>query len=52
MPVYKLINYKEKSINEIAKKSKKSISEVSYILTVLEMEGAIKKLPGNNFIKN
>ena len=48
---YNLIGTEAISANEISKKTNKSISEINTILTMLELEGAIKSLPGNLFIR-
>ena len=47
--VYLLLLQKELSINEICKATSKDISSVSSILTILELEGHIKSLPGKMF---
>lgn len=39
------------SSNQISKLTNKSISEVNTTLTMLELEGFIKSLPGNYFCK-
>lgn len=44
--VYKIIKYGVKEVSEIAKKSNKSISEITNILLMLELDGAIKKIAG------
>lgn len=46
--IYNILN-KEMNINEIVKKLKLDIKEVSYKLTMLELEDKIVSLPGNNF---
>lgn len=51
LPVYKFINKKPINIDELCKKTKLNISSVSYMLTMLELEGLIKQLPGKNFIR-
>lgn len=48
---YKLIGTEAISANEISKKIKKNISEVNTILTMLELEGLIKSMPGNSFVR-
>lgn len=48
---YKLIQKNPISGNQISKLTNKSISEVNTILTMLEIEGFIKSLPGNYFCK-
>ncbi len=44
--VYILIKNGIKEVNEIAKKSNKSISEITNILLMLELDGVIKKIAG------
>lgn len=51
MPIYKILSDIPTNINDICKKTKINISEVNYILTMLELEEHIKQLPGKNFIK-
>lgn len=50
--IYKCINEVPRSINEISRLSNKTISEVNEALFMLEMEGLIKSLPGNEYIVN
>ena len=51
-PIYNLLLNKESlHINEIAKKVKQPLSQVSYLLTMMELEGYIQALPGNMFSK-
>lgn len=50
--IYRYINEVPRSVNEISKLSNKSISEVNEALFMLEMEGVIKSLPGNEYIIN
>lgn len=51
-PIYKLLLNKDSiHINEIAKKVKQPLSQVSYLLTMMELEGYIQALPGNMFCK-
>lgn len=47
--VYEQLSYEKIHINEICKKTDTDISEVSGILTILELEGHIKQLPGKMF---
>lgn len=49
--VYDILTDKPAHINEISKKAKLSIPETSQILIMLEIEGLIKSLPNNEFIK-
>ncbi len=44
--IYNLLQENAMSINEISKKTNKSIQEVMVQLTMLEMDGYIKELPG------
>lgn len=48
---YRMITNNPISSNQISKLTNKSISEVNTILTMLELEGFIKSLPGNYFCK-
>ena len=48
---YNMIEKNPISSNQISKLTNKSISEVNTILTMLELEGLIKSLPGNYFCK-
>lgn len=47
--IYEAISTNPINADEIAKKVKKSISEVNTILTMLELEGFIESTPGNHF---
>lgn len=47
--VYEKIQTKAINASEISKLTQKSISEINTILTMLELEGFIENLPGNNF---
>ena len=49
-PVYKHIEGKPINIDELCKKTKMDVSKVNYILTMLELEGYIKQLPGKLFL--
>lgn len=49
--VYKIINNKPQNINEIARKSNLSISEVNYKTMMLQLEDLIVQLPGQRFIR-
>ena len=48
---YERIGKNPISSNQISKLTNKSISEVNTVLTMLELEGFIKSLPGNYFCK-
>ena len=39
------------NINEIAKKSKKNVIEINTTLTMLELEGLVKQVGMNEFVK-
>jgi len=49
--VYDVLGNVPMHINEICKKTKSSMAEVNQIITMLEIEGLIKSLPNNEFIK-
>ena len=49
--IYKILNNEPKNINEIILLSGESINNVNYKLMLLEMEGLIKELPGQRYIK-
>ena len=49
--IYEVITRMPININEICKKSNKSIGEVNGILTMLELQGLIKQVGANEFIK-
>lgn len=49
--VYEAIGTYPIHINEICKKTNTSMAEVNQIITMLEIEGVIKSLPNNQFIK-
>ena len=49
--IYSILNSYPMNINEIAKKANLSIAETNQIITMLEIEGLIEKLPNNEFIK-
>ncbi len=50
--VYKLINNIPININDICKKLKLNVSEVNQKISMLELQGVIKCLPGNEYIRN
>lgn len=50
--IYQLLEEKTMSVNEISKSTNKSIPDVNTILTMLELEGFIKRVPGNCFKSN
>lgn len=50
--VYKNITNTPQDINEIARKSNLSVSEVNYKTTMLQMEDLIIELPGQRFVRN
>lgn len=47
--VYEALGSEPANINNICKKTKLDITEVSSTLTILELEGYINRLPGNTF---
>lgn len=47
--IYQIIKEHEIHINDLCKKSKKTIQELTPILTILEIEDYITSLPGNQF---
>ena len=49
--VYDAIETVPLHINEICKKTNSSMAEVNQIITMLEIEGLIKSLPNNQFVK-
>ena len=50
--VYKLIINIPININDICKKLKLNVSEVNQKISMLELQGVIKCLPGNEYIRN
>lgn len=50
--IYNLIGQLPISANEIAKRTQKNISQVTQSLFMLELDGFIKNLPGNVYIRN
>lgn len=50
--VYKAITYEPMDLNQIARKTGLSISEVNYKTMMLQLEDKIVELPGQRFIKN
>ena len=48
--IYNLISRVPINANEICKRSKKSIGEVNMVLTMLELQGAIRQVGINEFI--
>lgn len=51
MPIYKFISNNPINVDELCKKTKMEISKVNYIITMLELEGYIKQLPGKFFVR-
>jgi len=49
--VYQVLTNTPIHINEICKKTNSSMAEVNQIITMLEIEGLIKSLPNNQFVK-
>ena len=50
-PIYDVLTHIPININEICKRSKTNIEEVNVALTMLELQGAIKQVGVNEFIK-
>lgn len=50
LEIYKLLSKSPKDINKISYESKKSIQEVSYKITLLQLENFIQELPGKRYI--
>ena len=49
--VYEILTNAPIHINEICKKSNTKMAEVNQIITMLEIEGLVKSLPNNEFVK-
>lgn len=49
--IYDILGFEEMSINEICKKLNLKLSEVNSKLLFMEMEGLVKKVAGNSYIK-
>ena len=49
--IYDVLGIIPMHINEICKKTNSSMAEVNQIITMLEIEGLIKSLPNNQFVK-
>ena len=49
LEIYKCLNEIPKDIEEISQNLNKPINEVSYKLTLLELQGVIEELPGKKF---
>lgn len=49
--IYNLIPYYPVSIEYLARKSNLKISQINQKLTILELEGLIKSLPGNSYVR-
>lgn len=49
LEIYNVLGKEPKDIDEISKLVNKPINEVSYKLTILELQGAIEELPGKKF---
>lgn len=47
--IYNMLSKDAKDLNEIAKNSNLPLNEVISKLTMLELEGKVKKLPGNKY---
>lgn len=51
-PVYNVLRKMPLTANEIASRSKKSVVEVNSILTMLELQGLVKQVGMNEFVKS
>ena len=51
IPIYKYITDKPINVDELCKKTKMEIRKINYIITMLELEGYIKQLPGKFFVR-
>lgn len=51
LPIYNLLSDQPIHINKIAKQLNTTISELNAIITLMELDGYIMQLPGNQFIK-
>lgn len=51
LSIFKYITEKPINIDELCKKTKLNVGCINYILTMLELEGFIKQLPGKNFVR-
>lgn len=49
--VYSILSGRPQHINELAKRLKYNISDISYKLMMLELDGYIEKLPGNFYVR-
>lgn len=49
--VFNVISEEPREVNLISKLANETIENTNYCLTMLELEGAIKKLPGNFFVR-
>lgn len=50
--IYSVLGYTPLNINNIVKKTNKSIEEVNQKLGLMEIYGYIKRLPGNEYVRN
>ncbi len=50
--IYKMLDFEPKSFDKILEETKINIDELMMTLTMLELTGAIKQLPGQQFVKN
>lgn len=49
LEIYNFLEKEPKTIDEMAQELNKPINEIGYKLTMLELQGAIEKMPGNKF---
>lgn len=50
-PIYQAISYTPTNLQTICKNTKKKIEEINQSLFMLELQGLIERLPGNQFIR-
>lgn len=51
LDIYNFITYNPISVEYLARKSNMKISEINQKLTMLELQGRIKSMPGNNYVR-
>lgn len=52
LPIYKLLSYEPIHINELARKLKMTIQEITPIITMMEIEGYLEQVQTNYFVRN
>ncbi len=50
--VYNVLSFEPKSFDSIINETRSSANSINYVITILEIKGLIKKLPGRRYIKN